>query len=133
MPIQYMIPTELVQTRALSPVPAQARRELQALLESTDWPGDTADIVLAVHEALINAQRHAGGATSAVAAVQDERALVVEVRDEGPGFDVEEHARQAPDPLAERGRGLWLITQIAAGWEVQRQGRETCLRLRFQP
>jgi anti-sigma regulatory factor (Ser/Thr protein kinase) len=128
-----MSPTDLVQTRALSPVPAQARRELEALLESTDWPGEIDGIVLAVHEALINSQRHAGGATSAVAAVQDASALVVEVRDEGPGFHVDEHVGRLPDPLAERGRGLWLITQIAAGWEVQRHGRETCLRLRFRP
>jgi anti-sigma regulatory factor (Ser/Thr protein kinase) len=128
-----MNPTDLVQTRALSPVPAQARRELETLLESTAWPGETDAIVLAVHEALINAQRHAGGATSAVAAVEDSHALVVEVRDEGPGFDVGEHASEPPAPLAERGRGLWLITQIAAGWEVQRHGRETCLRLSFRP
>ena len=124
---------DMVQTRALSPVPAQARRELQSLLKAADWPGDVDEVVLAVHEALINAQRHAGGATSATAAVQDSSALLVEVRDEGPGFDVNEHAGQPPDPLAERGRGLWLITQIAAAWEVRRSGPETCFRLRFCP
>ena len=123
--------TDSVQTRALSPIPAQARRELHSLLEESDWPGDVDEIVLAVHEALINAQRHAGGATSATAAVQDSSALVVEVRDKGPGFDVNDHASDPPDPLAERGRGLWLITQIAAAWEVRRSGPETCFRLCF--
>src|SRR5205085_3347136 len=73
-----MNPTDMVQTRALSPVPAQARRELQSLLEAAEWPGDVDGIVLAVHEALTNAQRHAGGATSATAAVQDSSSLLVE-------------------------------------------------------
>ena len=128
-----MNPTDLVQTCALSPVPSQARRELASLLESSAWSGDIDSVVLAVHEALINAHRHAGGATSATAVVQDSSVLVVEVRDRGPGFDVDEYTSQPPDPLAERGRGLWLISQIAAAWDVRHLGRETCLRLRFQP
>ena len=117
----------------MSPVPAQARRQLQFLLESRSWPGDIDGILLAVHEALINAQRHAGGATSATAEVEDGKDLVVEVRDEGPGFDMGDHTNGPPDPLAERGRGLWLITQIAASWDVRQHRGETCLRLHFKP
>ena len=51
------------------------------MLEAAEWPGDVDGIVLAVHEALTNAQRHAGGATSATAAVQDSSSLLVEVRE----------------------------------------------------
>ena len=101
--------------------------------EARSWPGDIDAILLAVHEALINSQRHAGGATSATVEVEDGTALVVEVRDEGPGFDLAEHASDPPDPLAERGRGLWLITQIAVSWDVRQQEGETCLRLHFKP
>jgi anti-sigma regulatory factor (Ser/Thr protein kinase) len=89
-------------------------------------------VVLAVHEALMNSQRHAGGATAAMVGL-DGPAVVVEVRDEGPGFDVARHAEAAPDPMAERGRGLWLISQLANSWEVLRFDDETCLRLRFDP
>jgi anti-sigma regulatory factor (Ser/Thr protein kinase) len=101
------------------------------MLEQRAWPGNVDGVVLAVHEALTNADLHGGGTTSATAHVEDSTVLVVEVRDRGPGFDVEQHARHPPDPLAERGRGLWLITQTADEWEVDTRGRETCLRLRF--
>ncbi len=118
--------------RALPPSPSAARRELQSLLESARWPGDVEGVVLAVHEALMNSQRHAGGATSATVGL-DGPAVVVEVRDSGPGFDVDRHARVPPDPMAERGRGLWLISQLADSWDVRRVEHETCLRLRFDP
>ena len=121
----------LAQTHDLSAQPSRARQELQSLLESAGWPGDVEAVVLAVHEAIMNSMRHAGGAISATAGLEGSE-LVVEVCDGGPGFDVDEHSGQAPDPLAERGRGLWLIRQIAAGWKVERRDGETCLRLCFQ-
>ncbi|MCA1690866.1 MAG: ATP-binding protein [Acidimicrobiales bacterium] len=126
-----MTPTGLANTWALPPDPGPARRELQALLEESHWPGDVDAVVLAVHEAMINAERHGGGATSATAEVTGS-SITVEVRDQGPGFDLKSQAQQRPDALAERGRGLWLISQIAQSWDVRRRGRETCLRLRFQ-
>ena len=125
--------TDLVETCALSPVAQEARHQLRSILEEKAWPGNVDGIVLAVHEALTNADLHGGGATSATAHVQDSSVLVVEVRDRGPGFDVDGHASHPPDPLAERGRGLWLITQTATEWELDTRGRETCLRLRFSP
>lgn len=125
-----MYGSDLAHPVALSPTPARARHELQSLLKSAQWPGDVDSVVLAVHEALMNSHRHAGGATSACAGVRGS-SLVVEVRDAGPGFDIERHASRQPDPLAESGRGLWLICQIAANWDVARENGETCLRLEF--
>src|SRR5919199_918695 len=101
--------------RPLSPQPARARRELRSFLESKAWPGDVDAVVLAVHEALINSVDHAGGINSALAKIQG-RAVVVEVSDQGPGFEPKPPVTP-PDPLAERGRGLWLIDQLAASWE----------------
>ena len=124
--------TGLVNARALPPTPGPARRALQSLLESNHWPGDVDSVVLAVHEALMNSVRHAGGPTSA-AAVMEGPVLVVEVRDRGPGFDVDDQLRHPPDPMAERGRGLWLISQIAESWEVLHGEGQTTLRLRFRP
>lgn len=116
---------------SLSTNPSRARHELDALLREVAWPGDAEGAVLAVHEALMNADRHAGGATQAVARI-DGSTVVVEIHDGGPGFDLDGHARHTPDPLAERGRGLWLISQIADGWQVDRSHGRTCLRLRFE-
>ncbi len=124
--------SRLEHTHTLPPAPAAARRELQSLLEGAGWPGDVDCVLLAVHEALINSHRHAGGATSAHASL-DGKDLVVEVRDEGPGFDVDRHASQPPEVMAERGRGLWLISQLADSWDVRRDAGEVCLSLRFRP
>lgn len=123
---------DLARNTLLSPTPVEARQEIQSLLESSDWRGDVDEVVLAVHEALTNALRHGGGITSAVAALHGQE-LLVEVKDAGPPFDPNRHTRRPPDPLAERGRGLWLISQIAASWELHRRRGYNCLRLRFAP
>lgn len=102
------------------------------MLEEAEWPGDVDAVVLAVHEALMNSCRHAGGVTSASAGL-DGPELLVEIRDAGRGFDVDRHAAQPPDAMAERGRGLWLISQIAHSWAVRRHDGETSFCLRFQP
>ncbi len=122
----------LAHTRTLPPLPAPARRELQAHLEAAEWPGDVESVVLAVHEALINAHDHAGGATCARVGL-DGSDVLVEVHDEGPGFDVARHLSHPPDTLAERGRGLWLIGQLADSWDVRRHQGQTCFSLRFRP
>lgn len=116
----------------LPPNATDARHELQALLDEAAWPGDSEAVCLAVHEAIMNSERHAGGATEAVARTEG-TTVVVEIRDRGPGFDIDRHAQEAPDPLAERGRGLWLITQLADGWRVDSQRGDTRLCLRFDP
>jgi anti-sigma regulatory factor (Ser/Thr protein kinase) len=120
----------LARTHALPPAPGAARRKLESLLDEADWPGDVEGVLLAVHEALINSHRHAGGAVSAQVSLQGED-LVVEIRDRGPGFDVSRHTGSRPDALAEQGRGLWLISQIADSWDVRRDRGVTCFSLRF--
>ncbi len=124
--------SSLDHSRSLPPVPGAARRELQSLLQDAEWPGDVDSVLLAVHEALMNSHRHGGGAVSARAGL-DGRDVIVEVRDEGPGFDVGHHASHPPEVMAERGRGLWLISQIADSWDVHRDDGGTCFRLRFRP
>ncbi len=114
---------------SLSLRPARARRQLEELLAERRWKGDVEDVVLAMHEALVNAQRHAGGAV-AVEAVLEGPTLVIEVVDRGPGFQLPSPP-PVPDPLAERGRGLWLMCRVSRRCEVQRDGDETCVRLCF--
>ncbi len=111
-------PSALADPIRLSLSPAVARRQVQALLEEEHWPGEVCDVVLAVHEALVNAGRHGGGARRAEAAVNDSGAVIV-VADRGSGFDPERFVRRPPDVMAERGRGLWLISRLATSYEVR--------------
>ena len=119
-------------TRPLPAAPGAARHALQSILREADWRGDVDGVVLAVHEALINSHRHAGGAIS-VKMWMDGTDVVVEVRDRGSGFDVGRYAADPPEAMAERGRGLWLISQIADSWDVRQDEGVTRLSLRFSP
>ena len=96
----------------LSRQPATARRELAQILDDTHWPGDTDGAVLAVHEAMVNSQRHGGGVTRATAGF-DGPALVVQISD--------------------RGRGLFLIRHLASDAHVERAGGDVHLMLTFAP
>jgi anti-sigma regulatory factor (Ser/Thr protein kinase) len=121
----------LARPRSLSLRPAAARRQLEALLRDERWPGDTDAIVLALHEALVNAGRHGGGARGAEAAISlDGSELTITVCDQGGGFDPRPYVRRSPNPMAERGRGLWLISRLATAYEVRRTegGNEVVMR-----
>ncbi len=110
--------------------PGDARRELKAILAGTRWGRHADAVVLAVHEALTNADRHGGGVLR-VAATLDRGALVVTVCDRGLGFELA--GRVAAEPLAEHGRGLHLMSQIATRVETGRDDGDFCLHLRFDP
>jgi len=118
------------QPMQLSVQPSLARRQLSELLAETHWSGDADAVVLAAHEALVNAEHHAGGVTAATADL-DGNAVVVEVCDRGRGFRLPSD-RQAPDAVSERGRGLWLMSQLATRSEVRSSGGEVCVCLRFE-
>jgi anti-sigma regulatory factor (Ser/Thr protein kinase) len=125
-----MVTSALTRPVELPPQPTAARRELSRLLGDARWEGDTDAVVLAVHEAMVNAQRHAGGVTHAEARF-DGQALVVEVADRGAGFQLPTRTG-VPDVDAERGRGLFLIQELTEDVRVVRAGPEVCLQLRFE-
>lgn len=116
---------------ALSEEASVARRQLTETLDEADWRGDVDGVLLAVHEALVNAQRHAGGVTRANACF-DGDSLVVEVWDRGTGFRMP-RSKAPPDSMAERGRGLFLMRQLATDVRVSRSAGEVGLHLRFEP
>ncbi len=116
---------------SLSLRPAAARRQLEAFLRDERWRGDIDAIVLALHEALVNAGRHGGGVRRAHAAISpDGSELTIAVCDRGGGFDPGPFVRRSPNPMAERGRGLWLISRLATAYEVRRTevGNEVVMR-----
>jgi len=125
-----MTASQFAQPIALPLEPEAARRDVSAFLADVGWEGSADDIVLAVHEALVNARRH-GGAVVRADLVLDRSCLVVRVWDAGPGFDLASRVRHPPPPMAERGRGLWLIDRVTTSCEVGRDDEGVFLVMRF--
>ncbi len=93
-----------------------------------------ADLKLALTEACSNAIRHAypngEGSVEIVYDLRPDR-LVIEVVDDGQGFDPRERARGAGDELTEGGLGMAIMHAIADELELDRgeDGRGSRLRL----
>jgi serine/threonine-protein kinase RsbW len=94
-----------------------------------------ADLKLALTEACSNSVRHAYGDDDAgvVEIVYDLRPdrLVIEVTDEGEGFDPET-ADKAADDLSEGGLGIAIIRAIADEVEIGTRANGKGSRLRFE-
>jgi serine/threonine-protein kinase RsbW len=93
-----------------------------------------ADLKLALTEAASNSVRHAYGGTTAgvveISYVLMPDRLVIEVTDEGEGFDPDEHG--PPDELSEGGLGIAIIRAIADEVEIGAQPDGKGSRLRFE-
>jgi serine/threonine-protein kinase RsbW len=93
------------------------------------------DLKLAVTEACSNSVRHAyrdgrGGAVQVVYELHPDR-LVVEVRDDGPGFTVAEGVNGRDDVLTEGGLGIAIIRELADELELGPAETGKGSRLRF--
>ncbi len=92
---------------------------------------ERSDLLLVVSELCSNAVRHASGAPSALVlrAWADGDDLVVEVEDDGTGFELEGlYDDEEPDPDAERGRGLYVVDALTDVVTVTRDGGHTIVR-----
>jgi anti-sigma regulatory factor (Ser/Thr protein kinase) len=128
---------ERVFRRSFPPQPSSAcllRGSFAQYLASVDVHDEgAADLLLCADEALINAVAHAPLTPVLVAAwVRDER-LVLEVSDEGPGFDVSciRHG-ELPDLTAEHGRGLFLIYQLMDAVRIDSSEHGTTVRMELR-
>jgi serine/threonine-protein kinase RsbW len=101
---------------------------------------DVFAVILALEEAAVNAFRHGNGSDPSkrihVRSLVTAAGVLVEVEDEGPGFD----PRLVPDPLAEEnldrpdGRGLFLMRAYTTWVSFNREGnRVTLARQRSEP
>ncbi|MFJ4318227.1 ATP-binding protein [Streptomyces lavendulae] len=85
------------------------------------------DIRLCVSELASNAVLHGvpWGREFSVGVAREVGVVWIEVRDSGPGRP----AVQQPEPDAERGRGLWLVTALADEFEIRddRVGKSACV------
>jgi serine/threonine-protein kinase RsbW len=94
------------------------------------------DIEVAVDEACTNAVRHGhGGTCYRVAMWVDGPDCLVEIADDGVGFQLRERPRR-PDVGADHGRGLFLITSGVDDWRITRRkprGTRVLLAKRLSP
>jgi anti-sigma regulatory factor (Ser/Thr protein kinase) len=95
----------------------------------------SSEVLLAVGEAAGNAYRHGrrleGRSEIRVRCEYNRPTFEVMVADDGPGFDVGEvESRDAPDPFAQGGRGLFLMRQLMDSVEVDPSPEGTTIRMR---
>lgn len=110
------------------------RLALTGLSRLRPLPDETlADLKLALTEACSNSVRHAyadrEGSVEILYELHEDR-LVIEILDEGEGFDAEETEQQAEE-LSEGGLGIAIIRAIADEFEVGERSGGTGSRLRF--
>ena|SRR5689334_14051941 len=107
----------------------QLRRHLSRLARQAGLPNDRAEeFVIAVHEAVINAIRHAGGRGEVAVVQDDQRRLIAEVSDAGPGTP-RSITLTMPPTTAQGGRGLPLAGELADHIEVHSDRHGTTVRL----
>lgn len=114
-------------------VVADVRRQVALLARKLPFTDqDIEDVKLAVGEAVTNAIKHGSplGERNRVTmhCEQIGERFVVEIHDEGPGFDLESRICRTPDHCAEDGRGLYFMEQLMDGVSV-RKGSGAVVRL----
>jgi serine/threonine-protein kinase RsbW len=78
------------------------------------------DLEIAITEACTNVVRHAAGAESfEVRLVVGEDRCVIDVCDDGAGFDPAARSAESPAAESERGRGLFLIRALSENVRMQ--------------
>jgi len=114
---------------------ALARLALDGLADIVALPDELlADLKLALTEAVSNSVRHAypdGNGFVSIAYELAGEALVVEVADDGEGFDPERPSPREGEGVGEGGRGIAIIRTIADEFELHSQAGVRGSRLRF--
>lgn len=97
-----------------------ARHQLSAFLYALDLEREVVDsVLLCVQEACKNAIRFSGSPKGIDLSVTLEKGTVrAVVRDYGGGFDLTLQTDEAPDPLRDSGRGLFLIKALMDHVEI---------------
>ena len=112
-----------------------SRLALAGLSRVRSFPDETlADLKLALTEACSNSVRHAyedgEGHVEISFELRDDR-LIVEVADDGPGFEHDPHSMNGDEELTEGGLGIAIIRSIADEVEIGGGPNGTGSRLRF--
>ena len=115
---------------------ALGRLALTGLAQARALPSDTiADLKLALTEAVSNSVRHAYGTPGEgqvdIRYELRSDAVLIEVLDDGDGFDPEEAPSFEGDELSEGGLGIAIIRSIADEIEIESRPGVRGSRLRF--
>lgn len=109
---------------------AQIRHDVRAIAVTSGFADRAGDVALTLDELLANAQEH-GNPPIDVEAWSDGR-LIVEVFDRGEGFNRPEiWSKHPPEPSGHRGRGLWIVRQLADRVEITGSPIGTRVRVEF--
>jgi anti-sigma regulatory factor (Ser/Thr protein kinase) len=128
-------PTELqgcrVRLAAGPAAPAEARRQVRAVISTWDVPVDEGAATLLTSELVTNAIRHETGRSVMLAITFSHDLLRVDVYDTSPALPV---VMDAP-ANAETGRGLMLVATLSADWGYYRTpaGKAVFFTLASQP
>jgi serine/threonine-protein kinase RsbW len=111
------------------------RTRLASYLAGHGVGRETVDaVVLAADEAFVNSFTHSGqvsGTVRVTPSIEDDR-LVLEIRDEGCGFELASlDVRRPPDPLLAHGRGLFLIYRLMDEVEIRTGAGRSGTRVRM--
>jgi anti-sigma regulatory factor (Ser/Thr protein kinase) len=108
---------------------AELRGHVLGLARRAGLPEERAqDFVLAVYEAVTNAVKHAGGGGQLAVVRDDQRRLIADVHDAGPGMPYSVTIT-LPPPTAAGGRGLWLASNLVDHVDVRSAPEGTTVRL----
>jgi serine/threonine-protein kinase RsbW len=127
----YAIPAE---SRAVGPLVEQVMETVRRMKCAA---GKEFEVELALHEAVVNAVVHGSSrdpskSVQVCMACDEERGILIVVRDSGPGFQPD----QLPSPVLgenlyeEHGRGIYLITQFMDEVKFGKGGTEIHMRKR---
>ncbi len=104
------------------------RQTIRSLAETHGFGDRAGDLVLALDELIGNAKEH-GEPPVVVRGWYDGR-LIVEVSDSGDGFDYSRVRGVHPPPmLGSRGRGIWIVRQVADHVRVAIGDDDTTVRI----
>jgi anti-sigma regulatory factor (Ser/Thr protein kinase) len=111
---------------------AEVRAAAHGIAVRNGFADRAGDLVLALDEVLANAQEH--GQPPIEVDVRADGRLVVEVSDNGDGFDrADIWKSHPPDPLDRRGRGLWIIRQLSDLVSIDSGSGGTRVRIELSP
>lgn len=119
--------------RTLSTDPSEiseVRDDVRGIAAASGFSNRAGDVALALDELISNAQEH-GGPPIEVSAWSDGRLIIV-VIDHGEGFNTEEvWPDRPPRHAGDRGRGLWIVRQLADRVAISSNSAGTRARMEF--
>lgn len=102
---------------------AEARQHVSELARCVlQYSSQIDDVKLMTGELLANAHEHGGCDTAKIVVRANACTVLVEVHDQGTNF---KQPSISDDPLAERGRGLFLVAAFATSWGIEHDSRGT--------